>query len=507
MVSLVVGLGWLVMALAEVSVSPITGGTEATSDLRSDQRLSAQSAWLEESTNHGEVHMDWLVDRDSRRDGNFGFQKIDSPATGQLWLGGQQARTDQTCLVVQGRDGLLHPQDRRTQANRQDFRHFLFYQHLAGSNPLIQSKQVSLSMTPSLPLPSNHWGGLIQFASLAPVLAAAPHFALSVGDIEVSERTAHMAGRQLPILLMTTPQSDVWELWVDPQADYRIVRWLKREHGRAVGQIDIRYEVHSPWLPVSWIVTEFDPAGYVIDFLSAKVTNVDYTPDAPAELLTEAPIEGGLNDGRFSSAQQAYPLAASALRLIDLPLFPWIGLFLAAFLAASWKYRFVRWTLVCLLVMTASTTWLRQLPIMEPSMRPIYNELSNIWEQARQEIAQRDSEQHPASAWSTEQRQRLESLSQMLKRSYRLRLRGSLWATFVGRDQADEKARMELLQLAQHDLPSLLANDHNSSVRLSLTAERFQRIDQHLASPGPSSLYIPQINIAYRIGDPRLESP
>ncbi|MFG0262058.1 MAG: hypothetical protein ACF788_06680 [Novipirellula sp. JB048] len=422
-----------------------------------------------------------------------------------MWLGAQQGRIDQDCLVVRSRDGGYYPQDRTTSGNRREFRYALFYEHLAGPDSVLLWKPISLSVTPAQPLPDNRWGWdrMIQLSSLAPVLAANPSFALRGAEIELSERTAHVAGRKLPILIAKLPISESWELWVDPESNHRIVRCLCRDDdGDTTGQIDIAYDEHPPGLPVSWTVQDFDHAGYVLDFLSARVSSAEYSLDVPDQYLAAAPLDGGLNPRR---AVQAEPVKNVVRRVIGRPLIPSMVLCLLAILAAAKKSQLGRRIAVLLVMMAIGVVWLGHLPFLETPLRPIYTELSMIAEQARAESLDPSDQQPQASHYSSQQQQRLESLSQILSSSYRTRLGSSLWGRWVGRNDADEKARLELLQLAQHDLPSLLKNDGNSAARLELITERLQRIDQHLAGDGRSSPYIQPIPISYKIGDPRLK--
>ncbi len=228
MVSIAICLAWLVIAAEASEEIPKAASTTS----------APESAWSQHWSERKSVHLDWQVVRDSRSDGNLGFQPSSAPARGQLWLGAEQGRIDQACLVVPRRDGDYHPQDRTTAGNRQEFRHALFYQHLAGPNPVPEWKPISLTVTPTQLLPDNRWGNMTQLSSLAPVLAAAPYFALRDADIELSKRTAHFAGRKLPILIAKPPVSDSWELWVDPESDYRVVRCLCRDHGGSEKELE-----------------------------------------------------------------------------------------------------------------------------------------------------------------------------------------------------------------------------------------------------------------------------
>ena len=248
-----------------------------------------RQAWQRQSQVRGTIDLQWQVARDSRSE-TLGFRPEESPRPGRLQLEGNQARVDQYCLLVPGRDGRLHPQNRERMANRHEFQRVLLDDRLEGINPILRWREVALLVSPSRPLPSDLWGDLVQFASFAPTLASRPDFVLSGEEIEITGRHARMRNRRLPVLKIQREPTIHDEIWVDPKHGYRIVRWLQWTDNEPSGQIDISYAMKGPSQPSGWTVMEFDDQGNVVDFLTAVVTEFRPGVSIPAGtfVVTEA---------------------------------------------------------------------------------------------------------------------------------------------------------------------------------------------------------------------------
>ena len=230
-----------------------------------------QEGWQKQAQLSDRVNLKWDVVRDSRTE-ELGFQPEELPRPGQLWLDGNRARVDQFCLLVPGRDGRLHPQNRDRAANRHEFQRVLLDEQLEGAQPIPDWHNVSLVVSRRKPLPNDPWGPLVQFTNLGAILATRPEFALGQEKLTVTGQRARLQDSLLPVLKVQREPKVHDEVWVDPQRQYRVVRWLRWTDDEPSGQIDISYEETTTNIPKGWTAIEFDDQGNVLDFLSTEVT-------------------------------------------------------------------------------------------------------------------------------------------------------------------------------------------------------------------------------------------
>lgn len=240
-----------------------------------------REAWRRNSDLRSPVELEWQVVRDSRAE-ELGSHDEAAPRPGALWLDGDRARVDQSCLLVPGRDGRLHPQNRDREATRHEFQRALLEERLEGDYPVPEWHEVSLLVSSGKPMPSKLWGKLVRYATLAPILATQPRFALGRSEIEVTDRFARVRDLRLPVLKIRRDATEHEEIWVDPQHDCRIVRWLQTTDDRPSGQIDISYRQDQSARPSGWTVLEFDAQGNVLDFLDVEVSEYRTGTSIPA---------------------------------------------------------------------------------------------------------------------------------------------------------------------------------------------------------------------------------
>lgn len=258
-----------------------------------------QRAWKRQSDLRSPVEIEWRVIRDSRSEG-LGFHDETAPRQGALWLDGDRARVDQSYLLVPGRDGRLHPQNRDREATRHEFQRALLEERLQGDYPVPEWHKVSLLVSSGNPMPSKHWGQLVQYATLAPILATQPRFAFGRDEIEVTSRFARVRDLRLPVLKIQRHATQHEEVWVDPKHDFRIVRWLQTTDDRPSGQVDISYGEDQSARPAGWTVLEFDSQGNVLDFLIAEAS--EYRIGATIPAATFAVMDTDWNRGSDTSS-------------------------------------------------------------------------------------------------------------------------------------------------------------------------------------------------------------
>ena len=200
----------------------------------------------------------------------LGFVKSESPALGTAWLSPKIARVDTHCLTSLGADGAIHPQNRDPNFCRQQFRHLLFNDRIDRILPQPQLIPLSILFGEAELFPSKNLGALVQLSALAPVLAVNPALATSGREFSVAEKTVRVLGQRLPVLIQSSEQLDSLELWIDPESDNRVRRAIFSQDGRRAGQVDFQYRES---MPTGWIILEFAPDGFVIDFLKVSVTD------------------------------------------------------------------------------------------------------------------------------------------------------------------------------------------------------------------------------------------
>ncbi len=432
----------------------------------------------------------WCIEHDSRVDKDLGFTKSKSPALGTAWLSPQIARVDTFCLTAIGADGAIHPQNRDPTFCRQQFRHLLFSNRVDQPRPLPHLIPISILFEKPQAFPSKNLGALVQLSALAPVLAWNPALATTGREFEVSDRTAHYLGRQLPVLTQSSSQIAKMELWIDPENKNCIRRMTYSQEGRKAGQIDFEYQNS---IPTGWSVLEFAPDGFVIDFLKIAVTNVQRKDRIDESLFQLNHPSGQLRSAeklRTSSFRDIVSLIRSFRWLAIIPLV--LALLVAFKRNRSMRFKQYSFGCACVALTIAACGYL---PFAELSLRAAHDEITLLVQSI--ELAgesEFDREVHSAD----EPIKKLRYISRHISQSYNLRRSDSFFASLFGRDVAREKATLDLLKLAQFEIPKALTSEANALPHWEAIRDRLANLEQHLSSDVVSP-YEPPVPISQRI--------
>ena len=162
--------------------------------------------------------------------------------------------------------------------------------------------------------------------------------------------------------------------------------------------------------------------------------------------------------------------------------------------AATWNWLRTyigRKTMAVLLLGIAGVFVLRMIPALDPPLGQTHRELSAIWEETRS-ITREPVDKAALAAFSQKTLPRLDGIAEMLERSHERRLGYNIWALVRGRNDATEKARLDLLRIAKYDLPALLRSPEKAGLRGPLIEKQLNRVDEHLAAAGKSPYVTPE---------------
>lgn len=160
--------------------------------------------------------------------------------------------------------------------------------------------------------------------------------------------------------------------------------------------------------------------------------------------------------------------------------------------AWNWLAVYIgRKTLAVLFLAGAVIFVLRLIPAFDPPLGQTHRELVSIWEET-QDVTTEPVDTAVLDQFVNRTTPRLDGIADMLERSHERRLGYNIWALFQGRDDATEKARLDLLRVAKFDLPNLLRSPAQAGLREPLIEKQLNRAAEHLAAAGKSPYTTPE---------------
>lgn len=415
---------------------------------------------LEGAAQQAIIH--WSVEHDSRIDSNLGFEKSETLLNGTAWVSPNIARVDTYCMTAIGSDGKIHPQNRDPTFCRDQFRHILFHDRIERPVPIPKLAPISFLFEKPQSFPSTGLGALVQLSALAPVLAWNPAFGIADREFFILEQTAQDLGRQIPILRQSSAQLSRMELWIDPENGSRVQRLILYQDQQKTGQIDLEYNGANP---AGWSVLEFASDGFVIDFLKVVVTNIE-TKERIENSAFELPNPSG-------KLRKPVRLAPSAFRdfIAFLRPYRWFAMISFCFaLISVWKWKNslpIRWISIVGVTFAIGFAASGFLPIGEITLREAHDEITCILQDERNESSSI---------------QDLKYLARHMSQSYTLRKSNSLIATCFGQDIAREKATLELMKMAQYNIPNAMKIQSRDTAEWEIIRDRLAKVDLHLSS-------------------------
>lgn len=161
---------------------------------------------------------------------------------------------------------------------------------------------------------------------------------------------------------------------------------------------------------------------------------------------------------------------------------------------ATWEllHEYVgRRTVAALLLVTAVLVFLRNIPTLDPPLSDTHRELSSIWADASS-LRVEPVDASALDEFRTASLPRLDQIAGTLERSHERRLGYGLWAMLQGRDEATEKARLDLLRVAKYDFPAFLSTPQEADLRGPQITKQLDRVEEHLAAAGKSPYVTPE---------------
>ncbi len=447
------------------------------------------ATWSDRQTSHRAADISWTVVRDSRTP-EFGFGR--RPKESNAWrlrIMGRKWRVDGPRYGVMGLDHRMRPAVSDPLRARQAFHHALLGERLAGAPRIPGRQPIAVATTRCLGGPYSPFGALEDLLVRAPILAARPLLLIDTSRIELAEPREHGPGKAAWVVVERVTPDVSREFWVDPQRAFCIDRMFEKEGGRVRGRLDLDYQDAHAAIPGAWTAVRYDEVGNPIEFARARRTATSLNPtieddlfDLPHHLVA---------DGYFDSAGPNDTVRRLLRTAID-----WGGGMQIVLPVLVVAIGWLRWkgtrrnrpgslfarTLMVALLGFGGVMLLRGLPLCDPSLREAHCRLLGIW--AHTDItgpfAGKTGDRN-----STVSMSQLRGLADMLEQCLQRRREG-LWPAIAGRDEAAERAWLDLLRVARHDLPERINSTHSASRACDrAVAVRLAKIGDHLAGLSP----------------------
>lgn len=242
--------------------------------------------WQARQAEIASADLSWRIIRDSR---SVGFGEAGPDGAGRSWrlrFGGNRRRVDLDQLVVTSRDGRTRPLPTDPDQARLEFRYRLLEEHLGGPPPAPVRSPLSVTLPSKFSAQDDRMGPLEHLLSEAPLLACRPLDLVDGSGLVLTDRLASGAGRSCPVVEECSPAGVFRELWVEPEAMYRIVRVVEYSRGHAVGEIDFRHDEVGP-VPDGWTALRLSGDGDVLEFATAERTELRLNPEFPPDTFDD----------------------------------------------------------------------------------------------------------------------------------------------------------------------------------------------------------------------------
>jgi hypothetical protein len=430
-------------------------GTTASTPSQAD----ILSAWTRRNTEVATADLAWKEVRNSRSE-NFGFIDNDrfdrrqKSASWRIRLSGSKLRVDGQSLTVAGRDHRSRPIAADPQRARLEFNELLLERKLEGTQRFPQQLPITALVTKNLIGHRLMFGELEELLIQAPILAMRPLLLINPEQIVVTNRKAVSVGGSYAILKQQISTDSECEYWLD--RDLRIVRMTQISNSRTTAQIDIRYSEKEN-VPSEWTVQRLDDEGNPFEFVQAELTKVELNPQLNTEVF-DLPSPWDEINGSLGTYNRLRPYLRGMIESIAfifgvptvLALMLWKRFransagYVAASVRATLVFIFLFWTIV----------FLQQTPIFAPSVSDGYYQLMGFW--AKMQSLQQNSVDR--SEWDVFAKTTLAKLKIVSDEQTQCQARAQhgVWPLLAGRDEASERARVDLITAARHDFPEVL---------------------------------------------------